>query len=139
MIKKGNNIRFGNTIFIVENINGEDFLLKNKTTNVLNWVKKSDILENIKKINFSYNMITESKLEKSKLSYKDDYITIIIEEKNNESEINIITESEIYSKSYPYSKNRTIYEFEKHFKYVNELTPYKLCKVGFSKHSNIRN
>ena len=41
MIKKGNNIRFGNTIFIVENINGEDFLLKNKTTNVLNWVKKS--------------------------------------------------------------------------------------------------
>ena len=35
MIKKGNNIRFGNTIFIVENVDGDDFLLKNKNNNIL--------------------------------------------------------------------------------------------------------
>ena len=135
MIKKGNNIRFGNTIFIVENVDGDDFLLKNKNNNILNWVKKEDILKNLNKINFSYNIIAESKSTNSKLSYKDDYITILVEEKNNGTEINILTESGVYSKIYPYQKKRAIYEFEKYFKYVNELTPYKLCKVGFKKHS----
>lgn len=136
MIKKGNNIRFGNAIFVVENIDENYYLLKNTKTNVINWVSKKQILENLEKINLTYkNILTESKKNEKMLSFKNDYLTIkVIEEGKEHSEINIITESEIYSKCYPYSGKRAVYEFEKFFKYTNELTPFKLCKVGFKKH-----
>lgn len=132
MIKNGNNIRFGNKIFIVESHTDNEYLLKDKESNLLHWITKKDLIENLEKINFSYNILNESK--SSKLSYKNEYLTIVIEEHDIGSEINILTESEIYSKIYPYSKKRAIYEFEKYFKYTNELTPYKLCNTGFKKH-----
>ena len=58
MIKKGNNIRFGSAIFVVEGIDDNHFLLKNKETKVINWVTKKSFMENIEKMNFQYTKVS---------------------------------------------------------------------------------
>lgn len=133
MIKKGNNIRFGNAIFIVEGIDDTHFLLKNKETKVINWVSKKAFFENIEKMNFNYilNESTNNKI----LSYNNGYVSVNLYEENNTTKINVITESGTYNKTINYPKKRALYEFNKHFNYYNELTEYRLLKYGFKKES----
>lgn len=138
MIKKGNNIRFGDTIFVVENFDNDSYLLSNTSTKEINWVSKKDLIENLEPITFKSQLLTESSNVLKKTYFKNNYLKIIVlENKNHHSKINIITESEIFSKQYPYSTNRAIYEFNKFFNFTNELTPIKLKKYGFvSKNKN---
>ena len=133
MIKKGNNIRFGNATFVVEGIDDNHFLIKNKETKVINWVTKKAFFENIEKMNFNsiLNESTNSKI----LSFKNDYVTVNLYEQDDLTEVKVITESGIYNKNYEYSKKRALYEFNKHFNYYNELTEAKLLKYGFKKES----
>lgn len=132
MIKKGNNIRFGDTIFVVENFDDDSYLLSNTSTKEINWVSKKDLIENLEPITFKSQPLTESSNVLKKTYFKNNYLKIIVlENKNHHSKINIITESEIFSKQYPYSTNRAIYEFNKFFNFTNELTPLKLKKYGF--------
>ena len=133
MIKKGNNIRFGSAIFVVEGIDDNHFLLKNKETKVINWVTKKAFMENIEKMNFQYilNESTNNKL----LSFENDYVKVNLNEQNGSTEISVITESGTYSKTYNHSKSRALYEFNKYFNYYNELTDAKLTKYGFKKES----
>lgn len=129
MVKKGNTIRFGNKIFVIENFDSDNFLLKDKETNIINWVSKKEVKENLEPINFSSSILLESNCRKS--SFNNNYITINLYENNNSSTFEIIDGKNIYTKTYEYNKNRAIYEFNKFFKYTNELTPFRLKKYGF--------
>lgn len=132
MVKKGNNIRFGDKIFVVEGIDEENFLLRNIESNVVNWVSKKSFFKNIEPMVFKYDTLNES-LNQKPLSFKNDYLTIDFIESNNGTDVTINTGTEIYENRYAYSKKRALYEFNKYFKYSNQLTPYKLVKHGFKK------
>ena len=60
MIKKGNNIRFGDTIFVVENFDNDSYLLSNTSTKEINWISKKDLIENLEPITFKSQLLTES-------------------------------------------------------------------------------
>ena len=64
MVKKGNTIRFGNKIFVIENFDSDNFLLKDKETNVINWVSKKEVKENLEPINFYSSILLESIFQK---------------------------------------------------------------------------
>lgn len=132
MIKKGNNIRFGNKIFVVEGIDNDSFLLRNKESNVINWVSKKSFFNNLEKMNFKYDSLNES-LGQKPLVFKNDYLIVELIEEGNNTKVTITTDEELYEKYYQCSKSKALYEFNKYFTHSNQLTPYKLAKTGFKK------
>ena len=65
--------------------------------------------------------------------FKNNHLTVQINPINKGSVISVLTENAHWAKHYDYTPSRTLYEFNKFFNYVNELTPYKLTKYGFKK------
>jgi hypothetical protein len=52
MIKKRNNIRIGGNIYIVENFNDDEYLLRDIENKTINWVSKSLLHKSLEKLTF---------------------------------------------------------------------------------------
>ena len=131
MIKKRNNIRFGNRIYMIENFNDTEYLLRDIESNRINWVSKTSFNKSIQKMVFK-SVLNESFGDKV-YYFKNKYLTVQINPHSKGSIISILSEGNHYAKHYNYNTSRTLYEFNKFFNYYNELTPYKLNKYGFKK------
>jgi hypothetical protein len=131
MIKKKNNIRIGGNIYIVENFNDDEYLLRDIENKTINWVSKSLLHKSLEKLTFK-SALNESIGEK-RYFFKNNHLTVQINPINKGSVISVLTENAHWAKHYDYTPSRTLYEFNKFFNYVNELTPYKLTKYGFKK------
>ena len=94
-------------------------------------MSKSLIHKSIKKLTFKSTFIIKKK--KKRYFFKNNHLNVQINPINKGSIISILTENAHWAKHYDYTPSRTLYEFNKFFKYVNELTPYKLTKYGFKK------
>lgn len=129
MIKKRNNIRFGNEIYIIENFNDTHYLLRNPNTKMINWVPKSLFKSGLKKMNFKSTL--NENVNERRFQFNNKYLTVQVNPYKNGSIISILTEDKHWAKYYNYNTSRALYEFNKFFNYYNELTPYKLNKHGF--------
>lgn len=129
MIKKKNNIRFGNKIYVIENFTDSEYLLRDIESKRVNWVSKTAFNKSIEKMTFK-SVLNESVGQKRYI-FNNKYLTVQINPCEKGSIISILSEGNHYAKHYNYDTSRTLYEFNKFFNYYNELTPYKLTKYGF--------
>lgn len=124
MIKKKHQLRFGKELYIVENMDKDNYLLRNLTTNDIEWVSKKNISEALEKITFN-----QSSME---YSSQNDFIKISLLENGDSTTIDINDGTNHYYKSYKNGKTKVLEQFTKKFNYFNELTPQKLLNNGFT-------
>ena len=131
MIKKKNNIRIGGNIYIIENFNDDEYLLRDIENKTINWVSKSDFRKALEKMTFK-SVLTEN-VDAKKYFFKNKYLTVQVNPYENGSIISVLTENAHWAKYYNHNTSRSLYEFNKFFNYTNELTPFRLNKYGFKK------
>lgn len=129
MIKKRNNIRFGNKIYIVENIDDDNYLLRESETNRINWVSKNIVHKAFEKMTFK-SLLTENASSR-RYFFENKYLTVQVNPCKEGSIVSILTENTHWAKYYDCNTSKALYNFNKYFNYTNELTPYKLTKQGF--------
>lgn len=131
MIKKNNQIRIGNNIFIVENVDNNNYLLKNIKTNTVDWISHNQLLNSLIKLSFTNN--------DNQYYYNNDNLSITLTENNSQTIIDIDDNGNHFYKIYDNGKSRVLENFSKKFKYLNEITPSKLLKNGFTNNKPIIN
>ena len=131
MIKKNNQIRIGNNLFIVENVDNNNYLLKNIKTNTVDWISHNQLLNSLVKLSFTNN--------DNQYYYNNDNLSITLTENNSQTIIDIDDNGNHFYKIYDNGKSRVLENFSKKFKYLNEITPSKLLKNGFTNNKPIIN
>lgn len=124
MIKKKHQLRFGKELYIVENMDKDNYLLRNLTTNDIEWVSKKNISEALEKITFNQSLM--------EYSSQNDFIKISLLENGDSTTIDVNDGINHYYKSYKNGKTKVLEQFTKKFNYFNELTPQKLLNNGFT-------
>ena len=131
MIKKNNQIRIGKDLFIVENVDNNNYLLKNIQSNEINWISHKQLINSLEKLNFNKS--------NNQYYYKNNNLSIILSENNSYTTIDINDNGNHYYKMYNNGKSRVLENFSQKFTYLNEITPNKLLKNGFTNNKPIIN
>ena len=103
--------------------------MRNIETGVINWIPKDLIHKNLEKLKFKSTLMEN--VGNRRYHFNNKYLTVQINPYKEGSIISVLTENAHYAKYYKHNPSRALYEFNKFFKFTNELTPYKLNKHGF--------
>lgn len=122
MFKKNQQIRLNNTLYLIENIDGDNYLLKNLKNKTISWYSKPMIKKSLSQI-----------VANKPLKYND--LTVSLLENGFHTTIDIYDKVNHYSKIVNESISNALSSFAKKFKYFNNLTPKTLLKEGFTKSS----
>lgn len=122
MFKKNQQIRLNNTLYLIENIDGANYLLKDLKNKTVNWYSKPMIKKSLSQI-----------VANKPLKYND--LSVSLLENGFHTTIDIYDGLNHYSKNVNECTSNALSTFAKKFKYFNNLTPKTLLKEGFIKSS----
>ena len=122
MFKKNQQIRLNNTLYLIENIDGDNYLLKDLKNKTVNWYSKPMIKKSLSQI-----------VANKPLKYND--LSVSLLENGFHTTIDIYDGLNHYSKNVNECTSNALSTFAKKFKYFNNLTPKTLLKEGFIKSS----